>query len=75
MSSHRRLWPGSPLDPDHVDAYIDRGLSYAKLSDYRQAFADLAEAIDLAPQYADAYVGRGRYLLRSGRLRPGRRRL
>ena len=40
-------------------AYFNRGLSKAKLQDYRGAIADFTKAIELKPDNAEAYYNRG----------------
>jgi tetratricopeptide (TPR) repeat protein len=41
------------------EAYLNRGLSYARLFGYERAIEDYDEAIRLDPQYAQAYYNRG----------------
>jgi tetratricopeptide (TPR) repeat protein len=46
------------LDPAYVDAYVNRGLSYADKGDHTRAIGDYTEAIRLYPNAATAYVNR-----------------
>jgi tetratricopeptide (TPR) repeat protein/uncharacterized caspase-like protein len=43
------------LDPQHADAYRERGLMHGKLGDYREARRDFMHATSLNPQDAQAY--------------------
>ena len=47
------------LDPDHADAYNNRGISYEELGDPQRAIDDYSKAIELDPDYAMAYNNRG----------------
>ena len=48
------------LEPDYVQAYLLRGLTYGiKLGQYQRAINDYTEVIRLKPDYADAYYIRG----------------
>jgi tetratricopeptide (TPR) repeat protein len=47
------------LNPTDVDAYHNRGLSYALLGQYEKAIEDYNEAIRLDPTMAGAYHNRG----------------
>jgi tetratricopeptide (TPR) repeat protein len=40
--------------------YINRGVAYNDLGNYRQAIEDYGQAIEIKPDYADAYYNRGR---------------
>lgn len=42
-----------------ADAYHQRGIAYAAITDYKNAIADYSKTIELKPQYAGAYVNRG----------------
>src|SRR5688572_2574378 len=46
------------LEPDFIDAYINRGVAYADLGDYRQAIADFTHAIRLDENFALPYNNR-----------------
>ena len=47
------------LDPDYVDAYLNRGFTYKKLDQYQRAIQDYDKAIQIDPNYAYAYYIRG----------------
>ena len=47
------------LKPDFLEAYRNRGRTYATLNKYTQAIQDYSKAIELAPKYADLYRDRG----------------
>ncbi len=47
------------LDPDFVDAYINRGIDKHSLGDNIGAIQDFNKAIELDPDYARAYYDRG----------------
>ena len=52
-------------------SYFEIGLSKAYLKDYRGAIADLTKAIEIDPNYADAYLNRGIAKLVLGQLDDG----
>jgi tetratricopeptide (TPR) repeat protein len=47
------------IDPNHTNAYINRGNTYSKRGEYDRAIADYTQAIRLDPTNADAYYNRG----------------
>ena len=47
------------LNPQHANAYHNRGLAWSKKGDRDKAIEDYNKAIELNPQYADAYNNRG----------------
>jgi len=47
------------LDPNYVEAYVNRGLSFHELQQYRRAIQDFGKAIVLDPNCAEAYRNRG----------------
>ena len=47
------------LNPDYVDAYLNRGFAYKKLDQYQRAIQDYDKAIQLDRNYAYAYYIRG----------------
>ena len=46
------------LNPDHADAYSNRGLVCEIKGDYDRAIEDYNKAIELKPDLAEAYRGR-----------------
>lgn len=46
------------LDPDLVDAYVNRSQAYLELGRFDEALADANKAIQLEPELAGAYVNR-----------------
>ncbi|TVQ91386.1 MAG: tetratricopeptide repeat protein [Deltaproteobacteria bacterium] len=48
------------FDPDHVPAYVGRGLTWLELSDYSRAMSDFTNAEDLAPDNADVNAAFGK---------------
>ena len=65
--AHKKDYQGSifkyseaiKLDPDYVEAYNNRGVSYYDLENYKDAIADYNKVIQLNPNYATAYNNRG----------------
>lgn len=55
-------------NPNHAEAYSNRGFSKAMLDDLRGALLDFDRAIELEPNNADAYNGRGNVNAMSGNL-------
>jgi tetratricopeptide (TPR) repeat protein len=52
------------LDPDESDCYINRGIAYSEIGQYRRAIQDFSKAIRLGPgsfysEVAFAYINRG----------------
>jgi tetratricopeptide (TPR) repeat protein len=47
------------LEPQHPEAYDNRGIAYTNLGNYDMALRDHTRAIELNPQYAFAYNNRG----------------
>ena len=47
------------LDPNHAEAYENRGSAYASRGNFAQAISDLTKAIEIDPSYAEAYNNRG----------------
>jgi tetratricopeptide (TPR) repeat protein len=47
------------LQPDYASAYNNRGVAYAKLSQYERAIEDFNENLRLQPDSAATYVNRG----------------
>lgn len=46
------------LDPQNIDAYIERGNAHSYLKDYQAAIADYTKAINISSQSAVAYMNR-----------------
>lgn len=46
-------------NPDYVDAYNNRGISYHALGEYENAIADYERIMELDPSYMRAYYNRG----------------
>jgi regulator of sirC expression with transglutaminase-like and TPR domain len=42
-----------------ADAFIDRGVAYAKLKQFEKAIQDYNQAIELDPEYTYAFNNRG----------------
>jgi tetratricopeptide (TPR) repeat protein len=53
--------------PDHVEAHLNRGLTYAALGNYPEALRDFNQAIALAPHQALIYHHRGQVYARTER--------
>lgn len=47
------------LNPTYVQAYNNRGYTYMRLRDYKNALADLNKALQLNPNYVQALMNRG----------------
>ena len=47
------------IDPDYIQAYVDRGYAYAAQFDFESALADYESAITLDEGYVNAYNNRG----------------
>ncbi len=54
------------LDPDYVQAYIERGNAKDNISDFSGAISDYTKAIALDPNQSSAYYNRGTVLSKSG---------
>jgi tetratricopeptide (TPR) repeat protein len=55
------------LNPDHADAYLERGLSYHALRDAARAVADFGEYIRLRPEKPLGYALRGKAMQDMGK--------
>ena len=47
------------MNPEHADAYNNRGVAYSNKGEIDAAIQDFNKAIDLNPELADAYNNRG----------------
>ena len=47
------------MNPDNVEAYYNRGVTYHHKGDYDRAIEDYTKTIQLKPDYANAYYNRG----------------
>lgn len=47
------------LNPNHADAYYERGDFYYEMDEYGKAVADYSKTIELNPSHAEAYYSRG----------------
>lgn len=56
------------LNPDYMEAYCERGLSYALLGDYQKAIEGFRQAIEIDPNHVDAYARWGTALASVGDL-------
>lgn len=56
------------LDNKNVDAYYNRGLLYARNSQYEKAIKDFSEVIKLNPRDSEAYCNRGNANFEAGKL-------
>jgi tetratricopeptide (TPR) repeat protein len=54
------------LDPEFIDAYINRGLAYVGLCHHQQAKEDYDKAISLDPNSTGAYNNRGLVYMKLG---------
>ena len=54
------------LNPDHAEAYSNRGLVCEIKGDYDRAIEDYNKAIELKPDLAEAYSSRGRVCHKQG---------
>lgn len=48
------------MNPNHVDAWVRRGVTHASENDYQEALADLNEAVRISPTSFKALYNRGR---------------
>ena len=55
------------LNPICAETYFNRGLSHAQNGEIELAIADYSKAIELKPDFAEAYYCRGGALLRLGK--------
>ncbi len=55
------------LNPDLMEAYVNRAICYIHLDDYKESLSDLNKAIKLDPTNYMAYTSRGSVLSRLGR--------
>jgi tetratricopeptide (TPR) repeat protein len=46
-------------EPNHAEAYNNRGVAYAELNQHKRAIEDYDKAVELNPEYAKAYNNRG----------------
>lgn len=60
---------GLKINPEGTYFLLMRGRSYGDLGQYDKALSDLDKAIDLKPDYADAFVERGYVKQKMGDLR------
>ena len=56
ISSYNEAIRCNPRDPE---AFYNRGITYARLGDFRKALSEFSEAIDLNPNMGVAYYNRG----------------
>ncbi len=54
-------------DPDHLNAYLQRGFAHGMNKDHERAVLDFAAVIERAPKHQWAYLGRGSAYNRLGR--------
>ena len=55
------------MDPEHIDAWYNKGLALGELEKYAEAIACYDEAIKLYPEYLLALYGKGNSLRKLGR--------
>ena len=55
------------LEPDYVDAYINRGIGYFKQGKYECAIEDYDKAIEISPDLPEAYNNRGISYFKQGK--------
>jgi tetratricopeptide (TPR) repeat protein len=55
------------INPEHTNAYYNRGLSYYYLENYQAAIQDYTKVIELDSQYVNAYKFRGLVYIILGR--------
>jgi tetratricopeptide (TPR) repeat protein len=51
------------LNPEFVEAYINRGLAYSHIGNHNCAEKDFSKARDLKPDFIEAYIGSGQNCL------------
>jgi len=56
------------IQPDHVEAFINRGATFEELKRFEDALASYGEAIRLKPDYAEVFSNRGNVLRELRRL-------
>ena len=54
------------LNPQFVEAYLKRGITYAELGELEHALADFDSVVELDPQYLDAYIQQAWIYFRMG---------
>jgi tetratricopeptide (TPR) repeat protein len=54
------------MDPENVDAYMERGDVYLNMREYLSAAVDFDQVIQISPEIGEAYYNRGIAYLRSG---------
>lgn len=55
------------IDPDHLNAYLQRGFSYSIQGEYKLAIADFTSVLERKPDHLWAYTSRGSAYAKMGR--------